>query len=84
MHNGKYVLAQLLDFIDKDVHLRISNKYNGNRHVKEFTCWNQWPLWCSDSCQTVKASVMLSLQRNTTHNATYLKLGLLFSLISLA
>ena len=41
MHNGKYVLAQLLDFIDKDVFLRISNKYNGNRDVKDFTCWNQ-------------------------------------------
>lgn len=41
MHNGKYVLAQLLDFIDKDVFLRISNKNNGNRYVKDFTCWNQ-------------------------------------------
>ncbi len=41
MHNGKYVLAQLLDFIDKDVFLRISNKYNGNRYVKDLTCWNQ-------------------------------------------
>ena len=41
MHNGKYVLAQLLDFIDKDVFLRISNKYSGNRYVKDFTCWNQ-------------------------------------------
>ena len=41
MHNGKYVLAQLLDFIDKDVFLRISNKYKWNRYVKDITCWNQ-------------------------------------------
>lgn len=41
MHIGKIVLSQLLEFIDKDVFLRISNKYNGNRHVKNFTCWNQ-------------------------------------------
>ena len=41
MHNGKYVFAQLLDFIDKDVFLRIANKYDGNRYVKHFTCWNQ-------------------------------------------
>ena len=41
MHNGKYVFSQLLDFLDKDVFLRISNKYNGNRYVKFFTCWNQ-------------------------------------------
>lgn len=41
MHNGKYVFSQLLDFLDKDIFLRISNKYNGNRYVKFFTCWNQ-------------------------------------------
>ena len=41
MHNGKYVFSQLLDFLDKDVFLRISNKYDGNRYVKFFTCWNQ-------------------------------------------
>ena len=41
MNKGKYVFSQLLDFLDKDVFLRISNKYNGNRHVKSFTCWNQ-------------------------------------------
>ena len=26
MHKGKYVFAQLLDFIDKDVFLRLANK----------------------------------------------------------
>ena len=41
MHNGKFVFSQLLDFLDKDVFLRISDKYNGNRYVKFFTCWNQ-------------------------------------------
>ena len=41
MHNGKFVYSQLLDFLDKDVFLRISNKYDGNRYVKFFTCWNQ-------------------------------------------
>ena len=41
MNKGKYVFSQLLDFLDKDVFLRISNKYNGNRYVKPFTCWNQ-------------------------------------------
>ena len=41
MRKGKYVFAQPLDFIDKDVFLRIANKYNGNRYVKQFTYWNQ-------------------------------------------
>ena len=38
MHKGKYVFAQLFDFIDKDVFLRLANKYDGNRYVKQFTC----------------------------------------------
>ncbi len=41
MHKGKYVFSQLLDFLDKDVFLRIANKYNGNRYVKHLTCYNQ-------------------------------------------
>ena len=41
MNKGKYVFAQLLDFLNKDVFLRISNKYDGNKYVKQFTCWNQ-------------------------------------------
>ena len=41
MNNGKYVFSQLLDFLDEDVFLRLSNKYDGNRYVKFFTCWNQ-------------------------------------------
>ena len=41
MHKEKYVFSQLLDFIDKDVFLRIADRYGGNRYVKSFTCWNQ-------------------------------------------
>ena len=35
------MFSQLLDFLDKDVFLRIANRYDGNRYVKNFTCWNQ-------------------------------------------
>ena len=35
------MFAQLLDFIDKDVFLILANKYDSNRYVKQFTCWNQ-------------------------------------------
>ena len=41
MHNGKFVFSQLLNFIDKDVFIRISNKYDRNKYIKSFTCWNQ-------------------------------------------
>jgi len=62
MHKGKYVFAQLLDFIDKDVFLRPANKYDGNRYVKQFTCWNQLVALSSVSFPTVKVFVMLSWQ----------------------
>lgn len=35
------------DFIDIDVFLRIANKYDGNRYVKQFICWNQLVLLMS-------------------------------------
>ena len=35
------MFAQLLDFIDKDVFLRIANKYDGKRNIKQITYWNQ-------------------------------------------
>ena len=41
MNKGKYVFSQLLSFLDPYVFLRISKKYNGDKYVKSFTCWNQ-------------------------------------------
>ena len=35
------MFSQFLDFIDKDVFLRIADRYGGNHYVKHFTCWNQ-------------------------------------------
>ena len=42
MHKGKYMFAQLLAFINRDVFLRIASKYDRNRYAKQFTCWNQF------------------------------------------
>ncbi len=41
MHNLKYVFSQLLEFLDSFVFLRIVKKYNGDKYVKQFSCWNQ-------------------------------------------
>ena len=41
MHKGKYVFAQLLEYLDHFVFLRIVKKYDGDKYVKQFTCWNQ-------------------------------------------
>ena len=41
MNKSKYVFAQLVDFLDKDKFRHLVDKYEGNRYVKHFTCWNQ-------------------------------------------
>lgn len=41
MNKDKYVFAQMIGFLDIFKFLRIVKKYDGNRYVKHFTCWNQ-------------------------------------------
>lgn len=41
MHKDKYVFAQLVSFLDRNRFNFIVRKYDGNRYVKHFTCWNQ-------------------------------------------
>ena len=41
MNKEKYVFAQLISFLNEDKFGRIVNKYQGNRYIKHFTCWNQ-------------------------------------------
>ncbi len=41
MHQGKYVFAQLTEFLPRRVFDGLVQKYNGNKHIRTFTCWNQ-------------------------------------------
>ena len=41
MNQGKYVFAQLTDFLPQRVFDRMVDKYHGNKYVRFFTCWNQ-------------------------------------------
>jgi len=41
MNQGKYVFAQLTEFLPRRVFDGMVEKYQGNRYVKHFTCWNQ-------------------------------------------
>lgn len=41
MNNGKYVYAQIVEFLPQRIFDTIVKKYDGNRYVKHFTCWNQ-------------------------------------------
>ena len=37
----KYVFAQLVKFLDNDKFRHIVDKYDGDKYVKSYTCWNQ-------------------------------------------
>lgn len=41
MNQGKYLYSQLTDFLPKRVFDCLVDKYDGNKHVRFFTCWNQ-------------------------------------------
>ncbi len=41
MNHGKYVFAQIVEFLPQRIFDRIVEKYEGNKYVKHFTCWNQ-------------------------------------------
>ena len=41
MNKGKYVFAQLTDFLPHRVFDRLVAKYDGDKYVRSFTCWNQ-------------------------------------------
>ena len=41
MNKDKYVFSVLSDFLDRSKFNRIVAKYNGDRYIKSFSCWNQ-------------------------------------------
>lgn len=41
MYTGKYVFSQISFFLPARIFDRCVARYNGNRYVKHFTCWNQ-------------------------------------------
>ncbi len=41
MNKGKFVCSQLTDFLPKRIFDGLVDKYNGNKHVRHFSCWNQ-------------------------------------------
>ncbi len=74
MNQGKYLFAQLTDFLPRRVFDRIVNNHEGNKYVRSFTCWNQMlcmvfgQLTSRDSMR----DLMLSLE---AHRPKYYHLG---------
>jgi hypothetical protein len=42
MNSGKYVFAQVLQFVNRYEFEKFVTKYRGNYRVRELTCWNQF------------------------------------------
>ena len=42
MNSGKYVFAQLLQFVNKYEFEKGVKRYKGNHRVRELDCWNQF------------------------------------------
>jgi hypothetical protein len=42
MHSGRIVLAQIMDFMSKYEFAKCVQRYRGDYHVHEFSCWNQF------------------------------------------
>ena len=74
MNQGKYIFAQLTDFLPRRVFDRIVEKYDGNKYVRSFSCWNHMlcmvfgQLTARDSMR----DLMLSLE---AHQPKYCHLG---------
>ena len=42
MHSGKYVFSQVLEVVNQYEFNKCVKRYNGNYHVREFRCWDQF------------------------------------------
>ena len=42
MNTGKTVLSQLMDFLPVKEFRRCVERYNGNHHIRSFSCWDQF------------------------------------------
>lgn len=41
MNQGKYVYAQIIEFLPQRIFDKYVKKYDGNKYIKHFACWNQ-------------------------------------------
>jgi len=42
MNSGKYIFAQILQFVNRYEFEKIVTKYNGDYRTRDFNCWNQF------------------------------------------
>ena len=74
MNSGKYIFSQLTEFLPRRVFDGIVEKYDGNKKVRSFTCWNQMlcMLFGQLTSRDSMRDLLLSLE---AHKPKYYHLG---------
>ena len=77
MNQGKYVFAQLTEFLPRRVFDRIVKSHGGNRYVKSFTCWNQMlcMVFGQLSGRESMRDLMLGLEADRSKGVKYDQIG---------
>lgn len=75
MNQGKYIFAQLTDFLPRRIFDRLVEKCSRNKKIRTFICWNQmlYMLFGQLTARDSMRDLMLSLE---AHKNKYYHLGL--------
>ncbi len=74
MNSGTYIFKQLCQFLPEDYFEYLINKYDGNKYVKSFTCWNHFlvMLWAQLTTRESLRDIIGSLN---AHKSKFYRLG---------
>ena len=81
MLTGKYVFAQLIEFLPQKTFQRIVMEYQGDKYIKSFSCWNQLLIMMYgqlSGCESLRELVCIT----TAHSPKSYHLGFGKSLIT--
>ncbi len=74
MNRTKYVFSQLVEFLNFDKFRKIVDKHQGNRYIKNFTCWNQLLVMMFGQL-SARASLRDLIAATTAHRSKSYHLG---------
>ena len=55
MHEGRIVFSQVVDFVPLDAFRKCVHRYDGERRVRTFSCWNQFMCMALHHAETESA-----------------------------
>ena len=85
MYNFKYVFALIVVSFNKSKFKRIIQKYEGDKYVKHFTCWNQLlAMMFGQLCFHLSLRDLISILEAQSSKCNHLGLGRNFSKTNLA